>query len=351
MSTVLVTGGAGYIGSHAVKALAESGSDVVIYDDLSAGHREAVETLAARLPARRITLVEGDIADRARVAQTLRACGATAVMHFAAKLSVGESVTRPFNYYATNVAGTLSVLQAMAECGVGVFILSSTAATFGEPQTTPGAPDGALLIDETHPQRPINAYGESKLAVERALPHLERAHGIRSIALRYFNAAGADPDGWIGEDHFPEEHLIPRALAAASGGPALVVFGEDYPTPDGTCVRDFVHVTDLAQAHVLALQHLERGGGSGAFNLGNGQGVSVRELIASVERVTGRPVARVTGARRAGDPAVLVASSARIMRELHWQPRFAALDDIVATAWRWHQSHPRGYGDRAPEQG
>ena len=341
MNTVLVTGGAGYIGSHAVKALAEAGYDVVIYDDLSAGHREAVATLAARLPDRRITLVEGDIADRARVAETLQRCGATAVMHFAAKLSVGESVTRPFDYYQTNVAGTLSVLHAMADCGVGAFILSSTAATFGEPLSTP--------IDESHVQRPINTYGESKLAVERALPHLERAHGIRAIALRYFNAAGADPDGWIGEDHFPEEHLIPRALAAASGGPALIVFGEDYATPDGTCVRDFIHVTDLAQAHVLALQHLERGGASGAFNLGNGHGVSVRELIASVERVTGFPVARQAGPRRAGDPAVLVASSARIMRELGWQPRLAAIDDIVATAWHWHRTHPRGY--RAAEQG
>ena len=349
MSTVLVTGGAGYIGSHAVKVLAESGYDVVIYDDLSAGHREAVEILSARLAGRRVTLVEGDIADRACVAETLKSSGATAVMHFAAKLSVGESVTHPFKYYATNVAGTLSVLQAMADCGVTSFILSSTAATFGEPLSTPGAPDGALLIDETHPQRPINAYGESKLAVERALPHLDRAYGIRSVALRYFNAAGADPDGWIGEDHWPEEHLIPRALAAASGGPALIVFGEDYPTPDGTCVRDFVHVTDLAQAHVLALQHLERGGASGAFNLGNGHGVSVRELIASVERVTGQSVARQAGPRRAGDPAVLVASSARIMRELGWQPRLAGLDDIVATAWQWHRTHPRGY--RAAEQG
>ena len=333
--TVLVTGGAGYIGSHAAKALAEAGYDVVVYDDLSAGHREAVATIAARLPDRRVTLVEGDIADRARVAYALQEHRVSAVMHFAAKMSVGESVTRPFTYYATNVAGTLSVLQAMADCGVGRFIQSSTAATFGEPQSTP--------IDETHPQRPINPYGESKLAVERALPHLERAHGIRSIALRYFNAAGADPDGWIGEDHFPEEHLIPRALTAAAGGPALIVFGEDYPTPDGTCVRDFVHVTDLAQAHLLALQRLEHGGASGAFNLGSGHGVSVRELIASVERVTGHAVARQAGPRRAGDPAVLVASSARIMRELGWRPQLAALDAIVATAWEWHRAHPSGY--------
>jgi len=333
--SVLVTGGAGYIGSHAVKALAASGYDVVIYDDLSAGHREAVAVLAARFPERRITLVEGDITDRGRVASALKTSGATAVMHFAAKLSVAESVSRPFDYFATNVGGALSVLQAMADCGVGTFILSSTAATFGEPQS--------MLIDETHPQRPINAYGESKLAVERALPHVERAHGIRSVALRYFNAAGADPDGGIGEDHFPEEHLIPRALAAALGGAPLVVYGDDYATPDGTCVRDFIHVTDLANAHVLALQHLERGGASDAFNLGNGHGVSVRELIASVERVTGHAVAQQTGPRRAGDPAVLVASSARIMRDLGWEPRRSAFDDIVATAWQWHRSHPNGY--------
>ncbi len=335
-----MTGGAGYIGSHAVKALAQAGYDVVIYDDLSAGHRDAVEAIATRMPGRVIRLIEGDVADRARVTAAIRSSGAAAVMHFAAKLSVGESVTAPLKYYATNVTGTLTVLQAMAECGVDAFIFSSTAATFGEPARTP--------IDETHPQQPINAYGESKLAVERALPHLERAHGIRAVTLRYFNAAGADPDGWIGEDHSPEEHLIPRALAAADRGAALTVFGSDYPTPDGTCVRDFVHVTDLAQAHLLALEHLERGGGSGDYNLGNGQGVSVRELIASVERVTGREVAVVAGPRRAGDPAALVASSARIMRELRWQPRLAALDDIVATAWRWHHAHPNGY--RSAEQ-
>lgn len=334
MSTVLVTGGAGYIGSHLVKALAQSGYDVVIYDDLSSGHREAVDAIQTRLPGR-VRLVEGDIADHARVSDALRSSGASAVMHFAARISVGESVANPFKYYSNNVAGTLAVLRAMADCGVGMFIFSSTAATFGEPQSIP--------IDETHPQRPINAYGESKLAIERALPHLERAHGIRAIALRYFNAAGADPDGWIGEDHWPEEHLIPRALAAASGGPALTVFGEDYPTADGTCIRDFVHVMDLAQAHLLALQHLERGGASSNFNLGNGHGVSVRELIASVERVTGRTVVQNAGPRRAGDPASLVASSARIMRDLHWQPRYAALDDIVSTAWQWHQTHPRGY--------
>jgi UDP-glucose-4-epimerase GalE len=335
VSTVLVTGGAGYIGSHAVKALAQAGYDVVVYDDLSAGHREAIDAIVERMPDRVVTLFEGDINDRARVSAAIRSRGATAVMHFAARLSVAESMTHPFAYYATNVTGTLSVLQAMADCGVSQFIFSSTAATFGEPLVSP--------IDEEHPQAPINPYGQSKLAVERALPHLERAHGIRSIALRYFNAAGADPDGWIGEDHFPEEHLIPRALAAAERGAALTVFGSDYPTPDGTCVRDFVHVTDLAQAHMLALQHLADGGASEAYNLGNGQGVSVRELIASVERVTDREVAVVAGPRRVGDPATLVASSARIMRELRWHPRLAAIDDIVSTAWRWHRDHPNGY--------
>jgi UDP-glucose 4-epimerase len=346
--TVLVTGGAGYIGSHAVKALAQAGAEVVVYDDLSAGHREAIAALTARMPTSRITLVEGDIADQSRLAETLRDSGATAVMHFAARLSVGQSVTAPLLYYATNVTGTLRVLAAMADCGVSQFVFSSTAATFGEPKASVSASPEATLIDETHPQRPINAYGESKLAVERALPHLERAHGIRFVALRYFNAAGADPDGWIGEDHWPEEHLIPRALAAADAGPALSVFGSDYPTPDGTCVRDFVHVSDLADAHLLALDHLERGGASAAYNLGNGHGASVRELIASVERVTGRPVAQVAGPRRAGDPAILVASSARIMRDLGWRPRLAHLDDIVATAWHWHRTHPRGY--RTAEQ-
>ena len=251
MNTVLVTGGAGYIGSHAVKALVDAGDAVVVYDDFSAGHREAIDAIRQRYPDASLRVVEASITDRAAMVAALRESGATAVMHFAARLSVGESVAKPFDYYATNVTGTVQVLSAMAECGVQAFIFSSTAATFGEPQSTP--------IDESHPQRPINAYGETKLAVERALPHLERAHGIRSVILRYFNAAGADPDGVIGEDHWPEEHLIPRALAAASGGPALTVFGEDYPTPDGTCVRDYIHVTDLADAHLKALQHLRAG--------------------------------------------------------------------------------------------
>jgi UDP-glucose-4-epimerase GalE len=335
MSAVLVTGGAGYVGSHAVLALAAAGDDVVVYDDLSAGHAEAVDQIRKAFPARSISLVRGDILDGPRLTRTLRETGASTVMHFAARLLVGESVGDPLGYYRVNVTGTLTVLGAMTAAGVKRFVFSSTAATFGEPQTTP--------IDETHPQRPINPYGETKLAVERALPHLERAAGIRWVALRYFNASGADPATRIGEDHDPEEHLIPRALAAVTGGPPLTLFGDDYPTPDGTCIRDFIHVADLADAHVAALRALEAGAPSSAYNLGNGQGVSVKQLVESVERTTGRRVPHTVGPRRPGDPARLVASSERIRRELGWSPRLAALDDIVRTAWAWHQRHPRGY--------
>jgi len=256
-------------------------------------------------------------------------------MHFAARLSVGESVREPLGYYRTNVTGALTVLQAMAAAGVGRFVFSSTAATFGEPQTTP--------IDETHPQRPINAYGETKLAVERALPHIERAAGLRSVALRYFNAAGADPDGLIGEDHEPEEHLIPLAIAATRGGRPLTIFGDDYDTPDGTCLRDYVHVSDLADAHILALRSLEAGGPSGAYNLGNGEGMSVRHVVETVARVAGSPVPHSVGPRRAGDPARLVASNAGARRDLGWAPRLGQLDTIIETAWAWHARHPRGY--------
>ena len=336
MSAVLVAGGAGYVGSHTVLALAEAGYDVVIYDDLSAGHRESVDRIARSFPGRSIRLVQGEIGDRAGVLAALRESAATAVLHFAARLLVGESVAQPLGYYRTNVTGTLAVLAAMSDAGVTRFVFSSTAATFGEPETSP--------IDETHPQRPINPYGETKLAVERALPHVEKAHGIRWTALRYFNASGADPEGRIGEDHDPEEHLIPRAIAATQGGTPLTVFGDDYPTPDGTCVRDFVHVCDLADVHVAALRALEADGPSGAYNLGNGEGVSVRQVIDSVARVVGRPVPHSIGPRRPGDPARLVASSARVKRELRWTPRFPGLDAIVETAWQWHRRHPRGYG-------
>jgi len=335
MSTVLVTGGAGYVGSHAVKALAAAGRDVVVYDDLSAGHAESIAGIAAAHPARSVRLVEGDILDTDRVRRTLEASQATAVMHFAARLLVAESVREPIGYYRANVTGTMSVLEAMAAAGVHRFVFSSTAATFGEPVSIP--------IDELHPQQPINAYGETKLAVERALPHVERAAGIRYAILRYFNAAGADPDGLVGEDHEPEEHLIPLAIRALRGGTPLTVFGDDYDTPDGTCIRDYVHVSDLADAHLLALANLEAGRPSGAYNLGGGDGMSVRQVIDTVASVTGRPVPHEIGARRAGDPARLVASNARARSELGWAPRLSRLASIVETAWRWHDRHPAGY--------
>lgn len=335
MSTVLVTGGAGYVGSHAVKALAAAGADVVVYDDLSAGHAEAVDRLSRAFPSRRISLVRGDILDTARVTEALRSSGAVSVMHFAARLLVAESTRVPLQYYRANVGGALSVLEAMTNAGVRHFVFSSTCATFGEPMRVP--------IDEEHPQRPINAYGETKLAVERALPHVERAAGIRFVALRYFNAAGADPEGLIGEDHHPEEHLIPLAIAATQGGNALTLYGDDYDTPDGTCVRDYIHVTDLADAHIASLKRLETGGPSAFLNLGTGTGMSVKQVVESVARVIGRPVPHSIGPRRPGDPARLVGANGRARKELGWTPKLGDLDTIVQTAWRWHERMPRGY--------
>lgn len=336
MSSVLVTGGAGYIGSHAVKVLAEAGYDVVIYDNLLAGHPEAVDRLMRTFPKGRVTFVKGDVLDGALMRRTLADSRASAVMHFAALLSVADSVREPFPYYRTNVAGTMTVLEAMAAQGVTRFVFSSTCATFGEPQTP--------TLDETHPQKPINAYGQSKLTVEQGLPHIERAHGIRAIALRYFNAAGADPDGVVGEDHHPEEHIIPRAIRTVLAGEPLSIFGTDYPTEDGTCVRDYVHVSDLATAHVAALQRLEAGGASSNYNLGSGTGMSVRQVIDAVGRAAGAQVPFQVGPRRPGDPARLVASSARARQELGWSPRLADLDAIVETAWKWHTKYPGGYG-------
>jgi UDP-glucose-4-epimerase GalE len=323
-----VTGGAGYIGSHAAKALCRAGYRVVVYDNLTAGHRAA---------AKFGELVEGDVTDVDAVRRTLRAHDITAVMHFAGVLDVGESVRDPARYYRINVTGALGVLDAMAAESVTAFVFSSTCATYGEPIETP--------IAETHPQQPINSYGETKLAVERALPHFERAYGIRSMALRYFNAAGADPDGEIGEDHSPEIHVIPRAIDAATGGPGLRVFGDDYPTPDGTCLRDYVHVTDLADAHVRALEATIETGRSGAYNLGTGRPHSVREVIDTVKRVTGRDVPWTLAPRRPGDPAVLYAAPQKAHAELHWTPRYAELDAIVRTAWDWRRAHPHGYQD------
>jgi UDP-glucose-4-epimerase GalE len=326
---VLVTGGAGYIGSHAAKALHQAGYRVVVFDNLMAGHRAA---------ARYGDLVEGDICDTALVRETLRRHEISAVMHFAAFLDVGESVREPVRYYQNNVGGALSVLEAMTAESVRAFVFSSTCATYGEPIETP--------IVETHPQRPINSYGETKLAVERALPHYERAYGIHFVALRYFNAAGADPDGEIGEDHSPEIHVIPRAIEAATGGPGLDVFGDDYPTPDGTCLRDYIHVSDLADAHVRALETIVETGKSGAYNLGTGRPHSVRQVIDSVERMTGKPVPWRLAPRRPGDPAVLYAAPHKAQAELHWTPKHADLDAIVGTAWNWHRTHPKGYKDK-----
>jgi UDP-glucose-4-epimerase GalE len=326
---VLVTGGAGYIGSHASKALHRAGYRVVVYDNLVAGHRAAVKYGE---------LVEGDIADTRAVRDALRTHQISAVMHFAAFLDVGESVRQPEKYYRNNVVGTLSVIEAMAAEAIPHFVFSSTCATYGEPLETP--------IPETHPQRPINSYGESKLAIERALPHFETAHGLRSVALRYFNASGADPDGEIGEDHAPEIHLIPRAIEAATGGRGLQVFGDDYPTPDGTCLRDYIHVTDLADAHVKALASLEAGGPSGAYNLGTGQPQSVKQVIDTVARVTGHAVPWTLAPRRPGDPAALYAAAHKAQRELQWTPRFGDLETIVRTAWDWHRNHPHGYDDK-----
>ena len=331
MGAVLVTGGAGYIGSHAVKALRASGREVVVLDNLVAGHRAAIGDAP---------FVEADVTDAPAARRAIRDYDVTAVMHFAALLSVGESVAEPQRYYANNVAGTLALLGAMRDESVTRLVFSSTAAVYGEPSETP--------IPESHATTPVNAYGETKLAIERALPHYERAYGMRSVRLRYFNAAGADPDGEIGEDHRPEHHAIPRALAAANGGPRFEVYGDDYPTPDGTCLRDYVHVSDLADAHVLALTALESGAESNVFNIGTGHPCSVRDLLASVEQVTGRSPAHVVSARRAGDPAVLVASSARIRDALGWQPRFEDLDSIVDTAWCWHRGHPDGYATPTP---
>jgi UDP-glucose-4-epimerase GalE len=325
-NTVLVTGGAGYIGSHTAKALRQAGYRVVIYDNLSAGHRDA----ALGAP-----LIEADIRDVDAVRRALRDSGACAVIHFAAWLTVAESVSDPIGYYQNNVAGALATLEAMAAERCRHFVFSSTCAVYGEPVETP--------IRESHPTAPINAYGQTKLAVEHALPHFERAYGIRSIRLRYFNAAGADPDGELGEDHSPEIHAIPRAIAAAQGGAPFEIFGDDYPTPDGTCLRDYVHVVDLADAHVRALQRLESDGPSATYNVGTERPSSVRDVLACVERVTGGSVAQAAAARRLGDPAVLFASAERIRADLGWVPRRPQLDLIVADAWQWHATHPRGF--------
>jgi UDP-glucose 4-epimerase len=319
---VLVCGGAGYIGSHMVRYLLAQGHEPVVFDNLSTGHRPAV----GEAP-----LVVGDLLDSSALAQVLAGARFDAVMHFCARSLVGESVEQPYAYYENNVAGTLNLLQAMQAAGVQRLVFSSTAAVFGQPQ--------GLLIDEQHPTQPINPYGASKLMVERMLADAQRAYGLRSVALRYFNAAGADPSGAIGESHHPETHLLPNVLRAALGqGSGLKVFGDDYATVDGTCVRDYVHVNDLAAAHLQALGYMDAHEGAHVFNLGNGQGFTVLQVIEAARRVTGADIPFERAPRRAGDPAVLVASSARAREVLGWQPAYRDIDAIIESAWRWHRA-------------
>lgn len=320
---VLVTGGAGYIGSHTCKALAKAGHEPVIYDNLVYGHKWAVKWGP---------LETGDILDRARLDSVLEKYQPEAVIHFAAFTYVGESVSDPGKYYRNNVTGSLTLLEAMRDKGIAKVVFSSTAAVYGIPETP--------VISETTPRKPINPYGESKLVVEHMLRDFGFAHGLAWTALRYFNAAGADPDGEIGEDHNPETHLIPLVLKALTGErDSITVFGTDYDTPDGTCIRDYIHVTDLADAHVKALDALARGGESGPYNLGNGTGFSVREVIDTAHKVTKREVPVKLGGRRPGDPAILVSDASLAQRKLGWQPAIRELEDIVNTAWRWEQTN------------
>jgi UDP-glucose 4-epimerase len=321
VKSVLVTGGAGYIGSHMVKLLGERGRTAVVLDDLSTGHRDAVPDGS---------FVEGDIGDFTLVSKLLREREIGAVMHFSACSRVGESVADPLKYYTNNVAKTLELLRAMRAAGVERLVFSSTAAVYGEPKYTP--------IDEAHPAEPVNPYGASKLMIERMLDEFCTAYGLRSLSLRYFNAAGADPEGALGERHEPETHLVPLVLQAASGRRrSITVNGTDYPTRDGTCVRDYVHVTDLCEAHLLALDWLEAGGEREKLNLGSGTGATVLEVIEAARRETGVAFQVEHGARRAGDPAVLVASPERARRVLGWTPSRADLATIVRDAWRWEQ--------------
>jgi UDP-glucose 4-epimerase len=326
LKTVLVVGGAGYIGSHMVWLLGQKGVDVVTLDNLSSGHRDAV--LHGKF-------VHGDIADRLVLDKVFSEHNFDAVMHFASFIQVGESMQDPAKYYQNNFVNTLNLLNAMRAHNVGKFIFSSTAAIFGEPEYS--------SIDEAHPKRPINPYGWSKLMVEQALADYDRAYGLKSVCLRYFNAAGAHPDSLLGERHDPETHLIPLILQAASGHRQnITVFGRDYKTPDGTCIRDYIHILDLAEAHWLALQYLQADGPTTAFNLGNGNGYSVESVIQSARRVTGKAIPVLEGQRREGDPARLVANADEIKLRLGWQPAYADLDTIMAHAWQWECNSRKG---------
>ncbi len=316
---ILVTGGAGYIGSHTCKVLAHQGHTVIVYDNLSTGHRELV---------RWGDFVHGDILDTQRLRSCIRQHKIEGIIHFAASAYVGESVVDPGKYFRNNVCGTLSILDAMRDEGAPHIVVSGTCAVYGSPEKMP--------ITEDTPTNPINPYGASKLFMERMLADYEKAHGIKWMSLRYFNAAGCDPEGETGEWHEPETHLIPRALMAAMGQiPALEIFGDDYPTPDGTCIRDYVHVTDLADAHAKAIRYIEQQGVSQTLNLGTGKAFSIGDVIRVAENVTSRPVPRVISARRNGDPATLVADASNATRTLAWQAQYANIDVIISTAWSW----------------
>ena len=329
MKNILVIGGAGYIGSHMCKYLANNGYNPIAFDNLVYGHRQAVKYGP---------LIEGSISDSKLIMHVFSEYQIAAVMHFAAFCYVSESVTEPVKYYRNNVANTLNLLEAMVEKNVNSFIFSSSCSTYGEPVEIP--------ITEQHPQNPINPYGRTKLMVEQILDDFKDAYGLESVCLRYFNAAGADPDGELGEDHDPETHIIPLALQIVLGQRNTInIFGDDYPTRDGTCIRDYIHVNDLAQAHFLALERILKGLPGGKYNLGNGNGFSVKEVIEIAHNVTGRSIPSKIVERRPGDPAILVSSSEKAINELGWKPQFPNLDVIIETAWRWHRNHPGGYTD------
>jgi UDP-glucose 4-epimerase len=325
MSTILVTGGAGYIGSHVALALKKRAHKPILLDNLSHGHRDVVEQAIGE------SVIVADTRDARALDEVFARRTIDAVMHFAAFIEVGESVKNPLSFYDNNVHGTITLLEAMRKAGVNHFVFSSTCATYGTPRVIP--------ISEDHPQQPLSPYGQTKLMVERILADCECAFGLRSVSFRYFNAAGAHPEGDLGEDHSPETHLIPLVLDAASGKrPSISIFGDDYDTSDGTCIRDYIHVSDLADAHVLGVEYLLAGGASTAVNLGNGRGFSVKEVIAAVERVTGAKIRIEIAPRRAGDPPVLVGSSDKARQLLSWTPRYTDIETIIAHAWAWHRA-------------
>lgn len=325
---ILVLGGAGYIGSHTVYELIDAGRDVVVADNLLTGFRAAVHPKAR--------FYQLDIRDRSALDELFIKEKIEGVIHFAASSQVGESMSDPLKYYDNNLHGTMVLLQAMVAHGVDKIVFSSTAATYGEPERVP--------ILETDRTDPTNCYGETKLAMEHMMRWVSRAHGLKYVALRYFNACGAHPSGAIGEAHNPETHLIPLILQVPNGQREKIsIFGDDYPTKDGTCIRDYIHVSDLAQAHILALDHLLQGGESDVFNLGNGVGFTVKEVIDVARAVTGHPIPAETCPRRAGDPAQLIASSKKAVEQLGWKPKYNDLNTIIASAWKWHSAHPRGY--------